>query len=195
MNYRGLLLAIIACLMTGCKITEVFQLPQEEVEPAPVVQQPEPFCVFLPSEEDIEHNCDLKFWLEYWVTKGGAPWSERKEMLTTLNDTDEQTLKKILLSQGSGTPYQSRLRAQNWISQLSPKLTEEMARFVDILIVQSSQERLEFESALAILTRLNSQQAKSLEEKELLLEQQKMQLEKLLKIEASMMEQRGGIDQ
>ena len=195
MRVKGLALMTGLMLLSGCKLTQVFEAPVEEAN-NPEASGLSQVCVFTPDPEvSVEHNCELLHWLRYWTLDGGKPWSERKIMISELGESPIDKFKKILLSQGKETPYQNRLRAQGWINQISPRLTIQMKQLVETLITQPSQEKLEFESALAILTRVNAQQAKTLEEQALKLQEQQLQLEKLLKIEASMMEKRDGINQ
>ena len=195
MKTKYLLTGLSVMVLSGCELTGAFESAENKNSPAPVEDSSPRICVFEPSDLAIEHNCELIYWLQFWIDEGGKDWSERKSMIGALQESDVDLLKKVLLSQGKETPYQDRLRAQNWITELTPRLTPGMQGLVTILITESSQERLEFESALAILTRLNAQQAKTLEEQELKLKEQQLQLEQLLKIEASMVEKRGGIRQ
>ena len=192
---KCLLIGGLLLTLPGCELLSRQESSPQSNNPAPVLDSAPRVCVFEPSDLSIEHNCDLVYWLQFWIQQGGKGWSERKAHIASLGEADVDLLKKILLSQGKETPYQNRLRAQNWITEITPKLTQAMSSLVTVLITESSQEKLEFESALAILTRLNAQQAKTLEEQELKLKEQQLQLEQLLKIEASMVEKRGGINQ
>ena len=195
LKLKCLLICLLWLSLTGCELINQQELSEQSNKPAPVEDSSPRVCVFEPSDLGVEHNCDLTYWLQFWTQEGGKGWSERKAHIAGLGETEVDLFKKILLSQGKETPYQNRLRAQNWITEITPKLTSSMSSLVKVLITESSQEKLEFESALAILTRLNSQQAKALEEQELKLKEQQLQLEQLLKIEASMVEKRGGINQ
>ncbi len=148
-----------------------------------------------PYQQTLSHNCNLHYWLDYWVAHDELSWPKRRDLIEKLDDSPDGLLKKVLLSQAKGTPYQNRLRAQGWADQLLPLLTTQMKNLLYVMIYQPSQERLEYESALTILTRINTNQSKSLDAQQEQLNEQQQQIEKLLKIEASMMEKREGINQ
>jgi uncharacterized coiled-coil protein SlyX len=118
-------------------------------------------------------------------------------LIKSLGNEPKQKLQQILLSQGSDTPYASRLRAQNWITSLQPQMDARMQQVLKLLVFEPSQQILELESAITILTRLNTRQEKTIEELEETLsirnkemEKQRDQVEQLLKIEANMSEQK-----
>ncbi|MFA3790536.1 hypothetical protein AB6T38_05430 [Aliiglaciecola sp. SL4] len=185
-------LVIIGCLvsLTGCEVISEKAAP---VEPVFVPVENE-FCLFK-MDTAVEHNCDLTYWLDFWVKHDGLSWTERKERINQLGETQAELMKKVLLSQGKGTPYQNRLRAQGWADELTPNLTEQMKQLFLVLVYRPSQELLEFESALTILTRMNTNQSKELHVQQQRLSEQQQQIDQLLKIEASMMEKKEGINQ
>ena len=181
-------------LIAGCQLIPDSMRGSSAAQVEDITPEAE-ICLAKDPTQATENNCDMVYWIEYWTTHGGKPWYQRKNQIQQLGDSVAERFKKILLSQGKGTPYQDRLRAQNWAEQLSPMLTDTMASFLNIVIFQTSQELLEFESALTILTRVNGDQARQLEEQSRQLKTQQQQIEKLLKIEASIMEKREGINQ
>lgn len=139
-------------------------------------------------------KCDLGPWLEYWVSVSQLDWPERKEIIAQLSPERDnvKTLKIILLSNVNDTPYQSRLRAQSYGELLLKSQSEVMANFIQYLILAPTQRKLELESAIATLSRINAehnknidiQQAKLSQQNERLQEQER-QIDKLLQLEKS----------
>ncbi|MDO6691657.1 hypothetical protein Q4574_00110 [Aliiglaciecola sp. 3_MG-2023] len=189
---KKLTFILMGCFMglSGCEMTPETPIPVEQV----IVPIENEFCVFVP-DSAVEHNCELTYWLDFWVEHDGLSWTKRKELITQLGETKTELMKKVLLSQGKGTPYQNRLRAQGWADELVPSLTEQMKQLFFVLVYRPSQELLEFESALTILTRMNTNQSKELDVQQQKLFEQQQQIDQLLKIEASMMEKKEGISQ
>lgn len=185
-KFSGIVLTSLFAL-SGCEIIE-----HGPPKPVPVSnsQADATLCVMAKGQQEISHNCDLMHWLSFWVKHDELSWPVRRELIDQLGESPEHLLKKILLSQAKATPYQNRLRAQGWADQMLPMMSSQMQDLFHVLIYQPSQERLEFESALTILTRINTNQSKALDAQEQKLEEQQQQIDKLLKIEASMMEKR-----
>ncbi|GAC15290.1 hypothetical protein [Aliiglaciecola lipolytica] len=177
-------------MLTGCEILAPKPIPVTEIKPPEKTQ----FCLFN-ADMAVEKNCELTYWLTYWVEHDELSWPKRKEMIAQLGNTSGELMKKVLLSQGKGTPYQNRLRAQGWADEILPTLTEQMKQLLFVLVYKPSQELLEFESALTILTRINTNQSKELDIQQQRLFEQQQQIDQLLKIEASMMEKKEGINQ
>lgn len=186
MNARILLVATLLTLASGCQI--LGQLTGT----APQSIQSAGFCVFVDQDVEQGPNCDVDNWLRYWSAVNTMIWPERKAQIENLSEEPADTLKKVLLCQGKGTPYQDRLRAQGWLTSLMPVLSDDMQQFVKVAIYQPSQELLELESALVTLSKISTNQANRVEEQKLLLDQQKDQIEQLLKIEASIMDNTKG---
>ena len=193
-------LAIWPLLLTlsGCQLLDEYRTANSEssADVAEVDTSEEGrICLIDAQAKGVsEHNCDLIYWLTFWVEHNSRPWQERKQAIAELGQETEDVFRKVLLSQGKGTPYQARLRAQNWATELTPKLTPAMQDLLTVLVFQPSQELLEFESALVILTRVNADQSRELEAQQERIKEQQKQIEEFLKIEASMMEKREGID-
>tara|TARA_R110000868_G_scaffold409868_2_gene696308 strand:- start:195 stop:791 length:597 start_codon:yes stop_codon:yes gene_type:complete len=150
------------------------------------------FCVSSITEVPVEHNCNIAFWLNYWSDIENKSWPQRKATIEQLGMDATSTLKKILLSQGKATPYKDRLRAQSWIESMLPKLSPQMRNFMSVVVYQPSQELLEMESALVSLSRINTDLSIQKDAQKLLLDKQKNQIEQLLKIEASIMNNEKG---
>lgn len=179
-----LMLSLSACkLLDNIAINDPNNVPNvSEID----LGQYHPICLSGDRNTQIEHNCDLSYWLKFWIDSEAMSWSQRKESIKQLDNRLDNQLRKILLSQGSNTPYQDRLRAQAWHEQIRPLLTDVMAEVLRVILYQPNQELLEFESALAALSKVNSGQSRTIEDQQKKLEQQQLQLEQLLKIEASM---------
>lgn len=150
------------------------------------------FCISSITEAPVEHNCNIAFWLNYWSDIENKSWPQRKAAIEQLGQDPTSTLKKILLSQGKATPYKDRLRAQSWIESMLPKLSPQMRNFMSVVLYQPSQELLEMESALVSLSRINTDLTKQKDAQKQLLDKQKNQIEQLLKIEASIMNNEKG---
>ncbi|MCC2616116.1 hypothetical protein LJ739_07685 [Aestuariibacter halophilus] len=190
----GLCAATLA--VSGCAS---FQSPFGTFNTPPATQVSEQhLCVDVAADK----QCALMDWVTFWFQNNELSWRERKQHIERLSgDSPALTLKKVLLSQGRGTPYQDRLRAQNQLDGLLQSLSGDWQRFFHGLVYSTSQESLEYESALTILTRINARQSREIEElkgklsaQEERLKQQQAQIEQFLKIEASMMEKREGIE-
>jgi hypothetical protein len=93
-------------------------------------------------------------------------------------------LKKVLLSQGRGTPFQYRLRSQVWVESNLHKLNQQMRHFIVVALYHSSQGLLEMESVLVTLSRISMYQSLHIEEQQILLDK-KSQIDQLLNVEAS----------
>jgi uncharacterized coiled-coil protein SlyX len=113
-----------------------------------------------------------------------------------MSDDARSLLVKILLSQPTDTPYNQRLRAQNWVVKIEGQTSPAMNVLLDQLIYQTSQQLLEFESAITILSRVNVRQQKAITEleqqlskREQEIQKQQEQVDKLLKIETDLIEQ------
>jgi uncharacterized coiled-coil protein SlyX len=148
-----------------------------------------------------QHNatqamCKPSTWLQFLLEVQALTWPERMQSIDDLGDEPVNVLKKILLSQGADTPYQDRLRAQNWIVKISGDTSQVMQVLLTDLIYENSKQLLEFESAITILSRVNSRQEKlisqlelTLSEREQKIQKQQDQVEQLLKIETDLIEQ------
>lgn len=204
---KGLILCL-SCLwlLQGCElldnqygpVADVNSVDEGEDGGTNQPSRPAKTMCFTQSTEANEtelYQCDFSAWMNYWVEHNTLSWPKRRVMIEQLGDSTDDLLKKVLLSQRKGTPYQNRLRAQAWIDQLEPKLTEQGNEWLNLMAHHPSQQLLEFESALTILTRLNTDQAKEIEMQQDTIKEQQQQIEQLLKIEASMMEKREGIKQ
>ena len=175
---------VFALWLAGCELLHVERSAGTDDAQINITAR---YCLFEGPGE-LQYNCDINYWLDYWSRQNLVAWEERQQHMAELSDDISGQLKKILLSQAKDTPYQARLRAQGWAEQLFPTFTPATQQLFDALLLQPSQSILEFESALAILTRINGQQAKSVAEQKQQLEKQRMQIEQFLKIEASIIQ-------
>jgi hypothetical protein len=96
-------------------------------------------------------------------------------------------LKKVLLSQGRGTPFQYRLRGQVWVESNLHKLNQQMRHFIVVALYHSNQGLPEMESVLVTLSRISMYQSLHIEEQQILLDK-KSQIDQLLNIEASIVQ-------
>lgn len=140
--------------------------------------------------------CELNAWADKLVSSSTISWTIRSEMIEQLAQDPKSLLEKVLLSQGDDTPYRNRLRAQKWIEEIQTLTDKSMTQVLDVLIFQPSQQLLELESAITILSKVNGRQEKTMiaqeiqiAEKNKEIENQRKQVEELLDIEASMVNQ------
>lgn len=203
---KGFVVSLTAVLLlSGCELfedrprsaAEVKSISEEDKYNSSLKPDAESMCYLQQNNDEVTevYHCDITRWMNYWLEHNSLSWPKRKEMIENLGDTPDELLKKVLLSQRKGTPYQNRLRAQAWADQLHKKLTDESKNLLNLAVYDPSQQMLEFESALTILTRINTNQSKEIDAQKETLKEQQQQIEQLLKIEASMMEKREGINQ
>lgn len=204
MKTHALIVVLGIWVMSGCALIEQQKHPEVEPPQAPVSAVEKPLCWVEEqgSVINLDENCDLSYWLQYWVDIDELTWPQRRAMIEQLGEEPANILRKILLSQSRGTPYQARLRAQGWADELMPDLTSVMRDILMVLVYKPSQELLEFESALTILSQINTshsreiaEQRQQLQDQQQRLQEQQQQIDQLLKIEASMMEKREDISQ
>ena len=200
MILRVLPVALMLFLLSGCEILALMN--DEEVKITEINKTSARICVLAPEQVDKLENCNIDYWMRYWSGVDTLSWPQRRAEIANLSGTVPDTLKKVLLCQGKGTPYQNRLRAQTWAISIMPALTDEMRDLVTVAVFQTSQELLELESALVTLSKINANQSNRVEEQQLLIEQQKgqierqkSQIEQLLNIEASIMDNSKGDNQ
>ena len=195
MSWRTAILIVALLAISGCELIGKRGGDDHEranhagQDPLPTTDS---FCVASVTEAPIEQNCNIVYWLTYWSAIENQSWPQRKTKIEQLGQDPSSTLKKILLSQGKATPYKDRLRAQSWIESLLPKLSPQMRNFIAVVVYQPSQELLEMESALVSLSRMNTDLSMQNEEQKSLINKQKNQIEQLLKIEASIMDNKDG---
>ncbi len=197
MNKSRLGIILLSLSLSGCELVNRYKIVEVQQESQEVSEKPSAngFCVVTEEDPLLDNNCDLSYWLSFWIDNNNRSWVQRKNAIAMLGDGTFDKFRKILLSQGKGTPFQDRLRAQTWLDELMPLVSPWMKSFLKVLVYQPSQEMLEFESALTILSRVNGNQSAELEEQLQQIREQQQQIEQLLKIEASMMEKREGINQ
>jgi uncharacterized coiled-coil protein SlyX len=197
MNYRSskaikaLLVISIVWVVSGCEmLTKMTQ--QSSIKSFPESS----LCVTETQKDNFDVFCKSSQWLEFIIEAQDLGWPQRMQMISSLDEETHSLLKKILLSQGVDTPYQHRLRAQNWIENITIDASDTMKIVLNELLYENSKQLLEFESAITILSRINSRQEKTISELQLLLTEreqviqtQQDQVEQLLKIETDLIEQ------
>lgn len=153
---------------------------------------PSQFCLYQTSKGEDEYNCQADYWLRYWLDADDMIWAQRQAEIELLSDTPQDKLRKVLLCQGEDTPYQDLLRAQIWAAELIKEFDGGMQELLSVMIYQPSQVLLEAESALVTLSKINGAQSTRIEEQQELIVEQRSQIEQLLKIEASIMDNTEG---
>ncbi|MGQ8366700.1 hypothetical protein [Glaciecola sp. 1036] len=187
------LFAIFLCvgLLSGCELTQQpAQITTTEEVPAPWLCQSES------AQGLMQEFCHMESWAKFYVASEEIEWPRRKEQIETLSDEPYDLMRKILLSQGTDTPYRYRLRAQGMITVLQEVVEDNFDDALETIIYKPSQQMLEMESAITILSKVNARQEKeldslnsTLEKRKVELEKQREQVEQLLKIEANMVDQ------
>ncbi|MDM7859955.1 hypothetical protein QTP81_05025 [Alteromonas sp. ASW11-36] len=183
-------LMLLLCCMTlgGCQsLWQPTTLPES-------AQDVSRDCVFvtkptsIPESDPSLKECSMHMWLSYWQTKAQQSWRERKVELAKLTNSRTDQLRGFLLAQPTDTPYQNRLRAQLQFESLQSLLSADFAQLLRELAYEPSQQLLEYESAISILSEVNTRQTKRIEEQAQLLQEQEEKLNQLLSIEAKILE-------
>lgn len=175
----------VALYISGCNI-----LPERVLNSTSVNQHDLVLCENNRQEVAFAEFCDAQYWISYQLNIQDMVWQERSELIKSLDDDAVYLVQKSLLSQAVDTPYQDRLRAQNWLLSLQKIASDKMNSLLLGLIYKNSQQLLELESAITVLSRVNVQQARKINklekrlgksEEEILKQQE--QVDQLLKIE------------
>jgi hypothetical protein len=145
-------------------------------------------CVFNNTIEAVKENCELTYWVGLWVQADNTAWPLRKSQIAALGETPADKLHKILLSMPVDTPYQDRLRAKHWLDEITPVFTPQIQQAVATLVASPNNQMLEYESAISMLSKVNTQRALNIESLKSELEAQRKKLEELLQIEATLMD-------
>ncbi|MFC4698927.1 hypothetical protein ACFO4O_01975 [Glaciecola siphonariae] len=184
-------LAVI--MLSGCELLEQKMGPLKDAS----VNKTTFLCETDEALETFEEFCQVRAWAEFYIDADQTPWSLRHESIKSLGDEPKQQLQKVLLSQGIDTPYANRLRAQNWLSDISSLMDERMNQVATVFVQKPSQQMLELESAITILSRVNARQEKTITDLQETLnirsdemQKQREQVEQLLKIEADMSDEK-----
>ena len=73
----------------GCEMLDRYQIvdTQEIAEVTEVEgEQSDQLCLIDTQADDApQHNCDVIYWLTYWVENNRLPWPERKQAITALD--------------------------------------------------------------------------------------------------------------
>lgn len=184
---------VLLIVLQGCELLS----NKSKSEPALVINANEyVLCITALQSETFADFCSLDKWLVFVFDISELTWAERLAKITQMGDDSRALLAKILLSQGTDTPYSNRLRAQNWVVNISGESSPAMKKILDELVYQNSQQLLEFESAITILSRVNVRQQKKIAElqtqvsaREDEIKKQQEQVQQLLKIETDLLEQ------
>ena len=189
MNLKLLIVMTNVIWLSSCGMLQ----PQKNAPDVIEITENQPVCIW--KNASSEDECEIEYWLTFWYEIEEVSWKERKSQILSLSEQDSDLLKKVLLSQGKSTPFQDRLRAQNWVETILPKLSQHMRRFILVALYQPSQDLLEMESALVTLSNINTHQSTTIEEQQTslnkqqtLLDKQQNQIEQLLNIETSIIQ-------
>lgn len=186
---------VLASVLSACSLVPKFVGDAQQNEASNGIQ----LCLSEENTVEFSEFCELESWLVLVLETENQGWSQRKSKIASLSDTPRDLLIKILLSQHADTPYQNRLRAQNWVVKLIPKTDPDMRKLLQSIVYNNSQQLLEFESAITIISRVNVRQERTiqdlqiqLQERDEAIQKQQDQVEQLLKIESDLIEQNRG---
>ncbi|AEE23667.1 hypothetical protein [Paraglaciecola chathamensis] len=188
-------ISLVVLSLAGCKLIPENETAAERQE----VLHERNYCLYKTPEASVEQNCDVVYWLNYWLDGDEMTWAQRKAEIALLSDSPQDLLRKVLLCQGKDTPYQDKLRSQSWALSLIKEFDGGMQDMLSVMIYHPSQVLLESESAVVTLSKINGGQSTRIEEQQALvdqqreqIEEQRSQIEQLLKIEASIMDNAKG---
>lgn len=187
---KTLSIGLLALALSGCQMVPSFPHNEQITEDVNVTGNS--FCLYLDPQVDDKYNCQLSYWLRYWLDADDMTWEQRKAEIALLTESAQDNLRKVLLCQGADTPYQDRLRSQVWAVNLIKDFDGGMQELLTVMVYRPSQALLESESALVTLSKINGRQSTRIEEQQELVDQQRSQIEQLLKIEASIMDNTKG---
>lgn len=173
---------LLLMLLQLCACSAVFQPTAKRESNEPIA-----LCPKLESTKMLEEECQLGPWINYWIQVSKLDWSERKSLIAALdpNKNNLHRFKVILLSQVTHTPYQTRLRAQHYAEDLIETQRQPFADFIQLIVYDLAQRRLELESTVTTLSRFNVTKDAKIEAQADVIEKQAQQLEQLLQIERS----------
>ncbi|MBT0587553.1 hypothetical protein [Alteromonas oceanisediminis] len=176
----GLVLSA-SVLMYGCELMQSQHVSTSEPERNQ--------CVIADGSVQIsEPECHAEYWFNLWETHTQQPWQQRKASMADLGTDVMGQLRRFILSQPMDTPYQDRLRAQSTFNQIKSKLAPEWANRLDAIAYKPSQQLLEYESAITILSEVNARQQGQIKEQAQLLLENEEKVNQLLNVEASILE-------
>jgi hypothetical protein len=145
-------------------------------------------CVVVREEANLEHNCDMAYWLNLWLVADDTPWLERKQSLSSLDNSMHDTLLRYFLTLPNDTPYQERLGAQLSIDAIEAKMTPAFARVIRTVAMQQNKQLMELESALSVLVKQNATLSNEMSALTTQLQEQQKKINALLKIETTLMD-------
>ncbi len=189
---KMLFVLLMTLAISGCELLKPLKREPSEV----VNLMSTKYCESQETMARFDEYCELDTWSDKLILASTIPWPSRNDMIDALPNDPKSLIEKVLLSQGDDTPYRNRLRAQKWIEEIQTLSDKPMTQMLEIMIFQPSQQLLELESAITILSKVNGRQEKTITEQEIQLveknqeiENQRKQVEQLLDIEASMVNQ------
>ena len=183
-----LILSLLVVCLSGCQHLTAIHKSSAEVTSVGVD------CVFQidsnqpPVKLVTEQECQQTYWLEMWQSAVDQNWRIRRVSIDSLGRSPTERLQAFLLSQPLDTPYQYRLRAQSHFDSLRAELSPEFEKLLLNLAYAPSQKLLEYESAVTVLSQVNTRQKKLLDEQAQILLEQQEKLNQLLKIESTILE-------
>ncbi|WP_371193894.1 hypothetical protein [Glaciecola sp. SC05] len=190
---RVVCIAVMLLSLSGCQLLQNNFGSQAPIETSTGTY----LCETDSALETYEEFCHLRAWSEFIIDADQVTWTERNASVKSLGSEPKQKLQKVLLSQGIDTPYINRLRAQKWLTELKSGMDNKMAQVLQLMIEEPSQQMLELESAISILSQVNTRQEKSISELQETvntrtneIQKQREQVQQLLQIEANMSDEK-----
>ena len=182
-------------LVSACELVPQVAEPKVVVIETPV-ERAFALCETPQHVDAFAEFCEIDNWFLYGYEVADLSWPQRQDAIEALAEDTPSLIRKIILSQGAETPYQNRLRAQNWVLKLTNTAPSNIQFLLAKLIFENSRQLLEFESAITLLSRVNVRQEKAIEEMKQQLDEKQAEIEKrieqveqLLKIETDLSKQ------
>ncbi len=182
MKFRMLLLYVLIVPLCACtNLRDTFTGVEKKTEES-VLAQLKPrlnanrdidfsaLCSTRPQFKLFLEYCQASTWLALQSLVESNNWQHRKSLISAIDDSSGSTIAqkiyKVMLSQGSDTPYQDRLRAQSLIKDVVNNKKVEMSDAMKAILSNihgRSEKILENKSELVLLENKLLEAAKQLE--------------------------------
>jgi hypothetical protein len=180
---------IAVFFLVGCEsLTDVKEKATDDLQMQTKSDLDGTFCLFEQPPKGFLHNCDVKHWLGLWLNASEQPWSQRKQTLDTLTNSDYDRLYAYILTLINDTPYQDKLRAQLSFNKVAPRLIPQSQKIIDVIAGAQNNQLMQFESALVVLEKENTSRGEKLITLQNEIDSLRKKLEELLQIEATLMD-------
>lgn len=190
-------LIISLTLLAGCQTLSHPPKENSEAKETVITEQiaPTPHsppCRLMNDSEGQEQlDCDFEYLLGLYKMANKTPWSMRKHGIQSTYSDATQMLLNLALAHPADTPYQTRLRAQQWLTSTQYKFSESTREWLAYCFGAINQRLLQLESESVILRRELRVTEEALRKAQNNVEAQEKQIRALLQIEASLLNKEG----